>query len=317
MLNRPFLFVALATICSQAIAERPANLLTAADLGDFENPPSDERIHYGDDPLQFGDLRVPPGEGPHPVAVFIHGGCWLAEYDITHSSKLTDALARNGIATWSLEYRRVGDAGGGWPGTFQDVGRGADHLRSIAEEHRLDLDNVIAMGHSAGGHLALWLAARYRLPSEADVGSAEPLKLNGVLGLAPAPDLAYLHKTKVCGHVIDKLMGGSPEQLPERYQWGGPMQLAPEGVRQVLVIGKYDETWAPPGLHYYQAAKARGDNIQMIEAPNSGHFEMIDPDSTTWPLVLEAARKMLQISGQPIGHNLPARSDQALLIGAN
>ncbi len=297
MVKRFVLFVVLATTGSAALAGERADLLTAADLRNFENPPADARIHYGDHPLQFGDLRVPPGKGPHPVAVFIHGGCWLAEYNITHSSKLTAALARDGIATWSLEYRRVGDVGGGWPGTFQDVGRGADHLRSIAEEYDLDLNRVIVMGHSAGGHLALWLAARSRLPAEAPINSTDPLAVRGVLALGPAPDLKFLHGTKVCGHVIDRLMGGSPEQFPDRYRWGDPVQLAPDGVRQVLIIGKHDDAWAPPGLRYYRAARARGDDIRMIEAPESGHFEMIDPDSTTWTLVLESARKLLGVAG--------------------
>lgn len=292
-MKRLVLFMLLLTACSSALGGGRVELLTAADLGNFENPPANARIPYDDGPLQFGDLRVPPGGGPHPVAIFIHGGCWRARYDITHSSKLTAALARNGIATWSLEYRRVGDVGGGWPGTFQDVGHGADHLRSIAREYNLDLDRVIVIGHSAGGHLALWLTARSRLPAQAPIRSAAPLRVRAVLALAPAPDLEFLHAEKVCGHIIDKLMGGSPEQFPDRYRWGDPVQLAPDGVRQVLIIGKYDELWAPPGLRYYRAAKARGDDISMIDAPESGHFEMIDPDSTTWPLVLEAARDLL------------------------
>lgn len=287
------LLVAIAASGSLALAEPPANLLTAADLADFDNPPADARLQYGDEPLQFGDLRIPSGEGPHPVAVFIHGGCWLSEYDIAHSSKLAAAMAENGIATWSLEYRRVGNEGGGWPGTFQDIGRGADHLRSLADKYSLDLDRVIAMGHSAGGHLALWLAVRSRLPRDATIGSAEPLQLHGVLALAPAPDLRYLHEQEVCGHVIDKLMGGSPEQVPDRFRWGDPTLTAPADVPQVLVIGKHDKNWAPPGLRYFEAARERGDDIRVIDAAESGHFEMIDPDSSTWPIVLEAARQML------------------------
>ena len=293
MLKKLVLLIVMAMPGSLVSAQERAELLTSADLKNFENPMADARIHYGDGALQFGDLRVPPGSGPHPVAVFIHGGCWLAEYDISHSSKLTAALAYNGIATWSLEYRRVGDEGGGWPGTFQDVGRGADQLRSIAREHNLDLDRVIFMGHSAGGHLALWAAARSRLPAEAPVSSTDPLAVRGVLALAPAPDLGFLHEQQVCGHVIDKLMGGSPAQVPDRYGWGNPMQLAPDGVRQVLVIGKHDDAWAPAGLRYFAAAKMRGDDIKTIEATESGHFEMIDPDSSTWPLVLEAAWELL------------------------
>jgi len=287
------LLIILTSSGSSVLAQEPSDLLTSDDLANFENPEADARIHYGDGPLQFGDLRVPPGDGPHPVAVFIHGGCWLAEYDITHSSKITAALARNGIATWSLEYRRVGDEGGGWPGTFQDIGRGADHLRSIAREYQLDLERVIVMGHSAGGHLALWLAARPGIPADAPVGSEDPLDVNAVLALAPAADLEFLHEQQVCEHVVDKLMGGSPAQFPDRYRWGDPMQLVPDGVRQVLIIGKYDADWGPSGQRYFQSARTRGDDIRLIDATESGHFEVIDPDSSSWPLVLEATRELL------------------------
>jgi len=294
MLNRIYPLLALTISGTLAQAQESAELLTADDLTNFEIPTAVARIHYGDGVLQFGDLRVPPGKGPHPVAVFIHGGCWLSEYDISHSSKLTAALARNGIATWSLEYRRVGDDGGGWPGTFQDIARGADHLRSIAPEYHLDLDRVIAMGHSAGGHLALWLAARSNIPENSDVSSRDPLSLDGALALTPAPDLENLHEQQVCGHVIDKLMGGSPAEYPERYRWGDPMQLAPDGVPQVLVIGSHDSDWGPSGRRYYETAKERGDDIRIIDATESGHFEVIDPDSSTWSLVLRTTQELLE-----------------------
>ena len=267
--------------------------MTSADLADFPHPPPDERISYGDDPLQFVDLRVPDGDGPHPVAIFIHGGQWKAEFDISHSDKLTDALARSGIATWSLEYRRIGNEGGGWPGTFLDIGAGADHLRSVAEMHSLDLDRVISMGHSAGGHLAIWLASRASIPTESALCMQNPIAVRGVLGLAPAADLRGLHSTEFCGDVIDALMGGSPEDDPEHYRWGNPAENSPGDLPQVLIIGKYDDVWAPSGLSYFDVAKTRGDTVEMIEAVESGHFEMIDPDSTTWPLVLESARGLL------------------------
>ena len=133
-------------------------LMTSNDLDHLVAPPAEARISYGDDALQFGELRLPDGPGPHPVAIVIHGGCWLGEFDLTHIGTLAEALNEEGIAAWVIEYRRIGNPGGGWPGTFEDVARGADHLRKIAKEHPLDLDRVIAVGHSAGGHLALWLA---------------------------------------------------------------------------------------------------------------------------------------------------------------
>jgi acetyl esterase/lipase len=279
-----------------AMADGPDDLLTAADLASFAEPPADARIHYGDDPLQFGDLRLPLGSGPHPVAIFLHGGCWLSEYDIAHSSKLTAALAENGIATWSLEYRRIGDAGGGWPGTFEDVARGADHLAAIANDYALDLERVIAAGHSAGGQLALWLAARTEVPAESPFATTSPLAVRGVLALAPAADFDYLYAHQTCDRAVARLLGGSPETFPDRYRWTDPVRFEPGPAPQVVLVGRYDETWSPPARRYARKAAARGGDVTLIEAAESGHFEMIDPDSSTWPLVLEAARRLLGVS---------------------
>lgn len=275
-----------------AMADEP-DLLTAADLAGFAEPPADARIHYGDDPLQFGDLRLPPGEGPHPVAIFLHGGCWLSEYDIAHSSKLTAALAENGIATWSLEYRRIGDDGGGWPGTFEDVARGADHLAAIADEYALDLGRVIAAGHSAGGQLALWLAARAQLPAASPFAAGSPITLRGVLALAPAADFDYLYEHGTCERAVERLLGGSPGRFPDRYRWTDPVRLDLGPTPQLVLAGRHDETWTPPARRYAQEATARGDDVTLVEAPESGHFELIDPDSSTWPLVLSSARRLL------------------------
>lgn len=267
-------------------------LLTTADLAGFGNPPADARIRYGHDAPQFGDLRLPPGDGPHPVAVFLHGGCWLSEFDIAHTGKLTAALAANGIATWSLEYRRVGDAGGGWPGTFEDVARGAAHLPSIAEEYHLDLDRVIAMGHSAGGQLALWLAAGCKLPPAAALPATAKFELRGVLALAPAADFDYLYEHATCDRAVARLMGGGPEEFPDRYRLADPMRFPSGSGPQVIIVGRHDETWTPPARRYFGHAERRGDDVRLIEAPVSGHFELIDPGSSAWPLVLGAARDL-------------------------
>lgn len=274
-------------------ADEPGKLLSAADLAGFVEPPADARIHYGEEPLQFGDLRLPPGDGPHPVMIFLHGGCWLSEYDIAHTSKLAAALAASGIATWSLEYRRVGDPGGGWPGTFEDVARGTDHLASIASDYALDVERVIVAGHSAGGQLALWLAAREAFPAGSPFAATPPVALRGVLALAPAADFAYLHEHGTCDRAVTRLLGGSPESVPDRYRWTDPVRFAPLAVPQIVLAGRHDETWSPPARRYARQAAARGDDVTLIEAPDSGHFELIDPDSTTWPLVLRAARQLL------------------------
>ncbi len=273
------------------------NTMTAADLPALGNPPAHARIPYGDDPLQFADLRLPDGDGPYPVMILIHGGCWLSTYDITHIGKLANAFTEAGIATWTIEYRRVGDRGGGWPGTFQDIVRAADHLLSVAGDYSLDTSRVIAIGHSAGSHLALWLAARKQFNSNTLFSSGAQVQLQGILALAPVPDLSLLHKNAVCNSVIDKLMGGSPEEFPDRYAVGSVTELLPVGLPQLLVIGAYDLAWAGVGREYYRLALAATDTVRLIEAPESGHFEMIDPDSSTWPLVLDAAYELLGIGG--------------------
>lgn len=274
-------------------AAEPPQLMSAADLGTLGDPPADARIAYGADPLQFVDLRLPAGQGPHPVMILIHGGCWLSQFNITHVGKLARAFADAGIATWTVEYRRVGDAGGGWPGTFQDIARAADHLLEVADSYDLDTQGVIVAGHSAGGHLALWLAAREKFLSNPLFSSANPVHLRGVLALAPAADLAMLHEQGVCDQVIDKLMGGSPAEVPERYAIASPPELLPIKLPQTIIVGAYDTDWRPVGDRYYQLARAANEPVELLEAPESGHFEMIDPGSSTWPLVRDAAYRLL------------------------
>lgn len=282
-----------AAIGAAAGEDGTMKIMTSDDLVNFAQPAPTARLAYGPGPLQFGDLRLPSGAGPHPVVVFIHGGCWLSDYDIAHSSEVTAAFAAAGIASWSLEYRRVGDEGGGWPGTFQDVAAGADFLREIAGQYALNLEQVIVAGHSAGGQLAIWLAARDQLPPDSPLASEQPLVPKAVLGLAPAPDLEALYADDVCGRVIEGLLGGSPEQFPQRYRQVSPMQFAPLTTPQLHIIGRHDTFWGPVGRSYLGAAMARGDAVTVLEAPEAGHFELIAPGSSSWGLVLEAARSLL------------------------
>ncbi len=272
-------------------------LLTAADLPSLSGPAPDHRIQYGPGPLQYGNLRLPRGSGPHPVVLFIHGGCWLSAFMIEHAGSLEQAIADAGYAVWSLEYRRVGDEGGGWPGTFVDIGKGADHLRELAPKHALDLSRVVASGHSAGGQFALWLAGRNKIPATSELFVERPLAIAAVLALAPAPDLEGLHASRVCGNVIDRLMGGSPADHPNRYQAASPMRLAPIPVPQVLVVGAKDQSWGPSGRAYYAHARAAGDTqVRLIEATESGHFEVIAPKSSSWPLVMESLRSLFALT---------------------
>lgn len=277
-----------------AFSTLDAQVMTFGHLSTRTAPPPDHRVAYGDGPQQFGNLRLPKGPGPHPVIVYIHGGCWLSQYDIAHAGPLEQALADSGFAVWSLEYRRVGNEGGGWPGTFSDIARGTDHVRQLASRYALDTNRVIASGHSAGGTFALWLAARTKIPPSSELHVANPLRVRGVLGLAPAPDLEGLHTAGVCNNVIDKLIGGSPVSHADRYAAASPMQLSPIGVPQQLVIGALDRQWAPIGRSYIARVGVTGDTqVEVVDAPASGHFEMLAPDTTTWPLVVGALKRLM------------------------
>lgn len=261
------------------------------------------RIPYGPDPLQFGELRVPPGKGPHPVVTIVHGGCWvtklkqLDEHAVALDlvRPIAEALAEIGIATWNLEYRRLGNTGGGWPGTFEDVARGTDHLRKIAGENGLDLTRVVAMGHSSGGHLALWLAARKKLAPSSELYSKDPLTLKGVIDLDGPWDMRAMLpvQERICGApVITQLLGGTPEEFPQRYRDASPNELLPLGVRQEIFAGAMFGAQAPA---YETAATRAGDAVHTLVSAKAGHFVFIDPGSPMWTEVVKSTRALLGI----------------------
>jgi len=255
--------------------------------------PPDHTIPYGPAPQQFGHLRLPKGPGPHPVVMFVHGGCYLTEYSIAHAGALEQALADAGYAVWSLEYRRVGDAGGGWPGTFQDLASGADYLKSLAPTYSLDLTRVIAAGHSAGGNSALWLAARPRIPKTSALWVAQPLSIRGVLALAPAGDFAEMHGKNGCRGVMSQLMGGSPAAVPDRYRAASPAELAPMGVPQTFIIAALDASFREFGRSLAARITAAGDShVQVVDAPSAGHFDVIAPGTPTWAIVMQALQSL-------------------------
>ena len=206
-------------------------------------------------------------------------------------------LTRNGIATWNVEYRRVDMEGGGWPNTFLDVGAGMDHLRKIAAEYDLDLERVITVGHSAGGHLALWAAGRHRIEEDSDLYVADPLPVIGAVSLGGAPELRRSREIdeNVCGtDVIDTLMGGAPEDVPERYLAGSPFQMLPLDVTQRHITGQYDMAvpWQQVSLYNYEASQV--DDSELIVVPNAGHFEVMWPGTDAWPI---AKREVLALLG--------------------
>ncbi len=234
---------------------------------------------YGDDASQLGELFLPEGSGPHAVVVVIHGGYWKARYDRSLMGGLCEDLARRGLAAWNLEYRRVGN-GGGWPETFADVAAGVDLLSDL--EVSLDLDRVGAIGHSAGGQLALWAASRSTLSGDAP-GAAPRVSPRAVVSQAGVADLRLAAVTSPSDEPTLALIGGSPDEHPERYAHASPRERLPLGVEQLVLHGDRDETVSMlVSESYCSAAEALGDACELRVLPRTGHFEHIDASTEAW-----------------------------------
>jgi acetyl esterase/lipase len=274
--------------------------ISFADLLARPRPAASKVVAYGPDPQQFAQLWRPRTKGTYPVVVMIHGGCWQASLPgVELMAYLSEDLRRRGFAVWNIEYRRVGGTGGGYPGTFEDVGRAIDHLRIIARAENLDLRHVVLVGHSAGGHLALWAAARRRLPKGDPLFSPNPLPVSGVISLAGIDDLAAYRAggPDACGgpDTIDQLVDASGRRGQDVYADTSPAALVPIGARQAIVSGALDPIVPPRfGQAYAEKAKAAGDKVQIMDIPAAGHFELIDPNSKAWKRIEPVIEAMLK-----------------------
>lgn len=290
----------LGSLAASGGCSRP--VMSTTDAMALPRPPADARLTYAAHTSAFGDLRLPDADGPVPVVVLVHGGCWLADYDLGYLAGLAAAITAEGYATWSIEYRRVGEAGGGWPGTFADVAAAADHLRELARSYPLDLDRVVAVGHSAGGHLALWLAARHALAADDPLRGPDPLPLAGVIGLAAIGDLAAYHAPEGCGSVVPDLLGGDPTAHPDRLRRASPIESLPLGLPQVLIAGGRD-TIVPVSHARDYAAAAGADPVTVVEVASAGHFELVVPEGEAWRELRGALQAMAAAArrGDPPG----------------
>jgi acetyl esterase/lipase len=259
------------------------------DILSLTPPPADARIAYGSDPNQFVDLRLPKNtKAPFPLVVNIHGGFWRARYNLDHAGHLCAALEAAGFATANLEYRRVGNSGGGWPGTFDDIRTGYRFLLQNAAAHRFDPGKVLVMGHSAGGQLALCLGAH-----ESSV--------TRVISLAGVVDLQKAYQLHLSNDAVVEFLHGKPNEVPDHYREADPMQLTISKARQTLIHGSADDVVPPAFSRDYVSAVQRRmaqekwirESVRLVEIAGAGHFDLIDPRTEAWKQVVQSVRELL------------------------
>jgi acetyl esterase/lipase len=248
-------------------------------------PPADARVSYGSDPNQYLDLRLPKSNSPHPLVINIHGGFWRAKYDLGHAGHLCAALTAKGLATANLEYRRVGNEGGAWPNTFADIRAAYQFLRQNARTHNFDAQEIVIMGHSAGGQLALCLAAHESTVTR-------------VISLAGVVDLQRAYQLHLSNDAVVEFLRGSPTEVPDHYREADPMQLAMPQARQRLIHGSADDIVPPALSHDYETAKQKRsgkekEDVHLLEIAGAGHFDLIDPRSAAWKQVEETVLQLL------------------------
>ncbi|MFY9808530.1 MAG: alpha/beta hydrolase [Pseudonocardiaceae bacterium] len=257
---------------------------------------SDHTVRYGEGSEHVIELWRPKGAPGFPTVVVIHGGFWAARYDRAHIRPLCAALADHGFVAAALEYHRVGQPRGGWPGTFQDVADGLDALPNLTAG-LLDDDRTVLVGHSAGGHLALWAALRRQLPLGSAGRRAERLPITGVVALAGISDLHEAHRLDLGAGAVERLLGGGPMQYAARYATADPARLLPLESPCVLLHGSADDhvPFQISQRFHDLAIAGGGREITLTRLPGTGHFDVIDPASTAFPAVLDAINTVSRI----------------------
>lgn len=274
-----------------------AAMAEPATVQDYMNQPlakADAHIAYGTEPAQVVDLFLPKGKGPHPVVVLIHGGCYLAQYQgLPQTSGIAADLAARGYAVWNLEYRKLGEPGAGYPGTFLDVAEAVDRIRVEAPKYGLDAKRVVALGHSAGGHLALWAASRGKLPTSSPLWRRDPLKISTVISLGGIGDLEGQGEVfaGACGpEPIPRIIGLA--ERADAYVHTSPAELLPSGARVLMISGELDHVMPPAtGRVYAERVRKAGDSAEAVAIPGATHYDVVIPTTAAWKQVADTVAR--------------------------
>ncbi|MDB5950217.1 MAG: alpha/beta hydrolase [Massilia sp.] len=277
--------------------------MTLADYLALTGPAPTATIAYGSAPSQYAELFRPAGDGPFPVAVLVHGGCWTVEFGgIEQMRNLAGALAARGIAVWNVEYRRVDEAGGGYPGTYQDMNAALDLLGEQAQHQQLDLGRIVAIGHSAGGQLVQWIAGRERIRPSSPLFRARLLPVRQIISLGGLADLRH-ERTLIaagCGRSTVELAGSPSAARPDVFADTNPAELMPNGSHTVLINGELDKVSPPRAAHDYAArARAAGDSASVLILPGASHYDEVAASSPSFKLVLPVILRALGIADTP------------------
>ncbi|WP_041492385.1 alpha/beta hydrolase family protein [Burkholderia lata] len=272
----------------------------------MHGPTPDTVVHYGPAPSQVVDFFRPPGQGPFPVAILVHGGCWQSRYGGRLQLRVLAAqLARQGIAVWNVEYRRIDEPGGGYPGTYQDIGAAVDLLDVQAASLDLDSSRVVAVGHSAGAQLAVWAASRARLPRGSALFVPRPLSIPTVVSLGGLLDLRSDANAirESCGIDIAALTGMPSELRPDVLSDTSPASLVPNDMNVIAITGALDSV-APPGLarRYVALVQRAGGSARAIVVPDANHLDEVIPDSPVWPILDAIVLDALRVPSRQGGH---------------
>ena len=288
----------LPLLCASATLHAVAAPMKLADYLALDGPAPSATHAYGPAPSQYAELFVPAGQGPFPVAVLVHGGCWTKEFGgIRQLRNMAGALSARGIAVWNVEYRRVDEEGGGYPGTYQDINAALDLLAARAQASNLDLQRIVAVGHSAGGQLVQWMAGRSRIAATSPLFQHHPLPVREIVSLGGLADLRReeaLIKSS-CERAMVDLTGLPSAARPDVFSDTNAAELMPNGSHTVLITGELD-TVSPPRVAHAYAARAAlaGDRAEVIILPGASHYDEVAATSAAWPTVLQTIETALQ-----------------------